>query len=187
MTGDEGEVANVALYPEWVAPGSAPALAHCTLPCGFQMPRGRYRLEVAESPNTLGGSRSITIDGPSRLVVTPRDRGKRTMGLVLGIGGVVAVVAGIALMADGVSTYYRCDLNGGGPCTQVASFSGEASAGLAVFLVGAAMTPIGWVMFGKSFRPAVDVQHPGAAAGAGFRVGVVPLRSGAGLGGSFVF
>jgi hypothetical protein len=186
MTGDDGEVATVALYPEYVAPGTAPPIAHCTLPCGFQMPRGRYRLEVAETSNTLGGSRSILIDGPSKLVVTPRDRGKRTMGLVLGIGGIVAVVAGIGLIADGVHTVYRCDSSGF--CdSRVTTFSGEAGAGLALFLAGAAITPIGWVMFGKSFHPAVDVLHPGMGAALRPRIGVIPLRGGAGLGGSFVF
>jgi hypothetical protein len=186
MEGDEGEVANVALYPEYVAPGTAPPVAHCTLPCGFQMPRGRYRLEVAETPNTAGGSRSIVIDGPSKLVITPRDRGKRSMGLVLGIGGIVAVVAGIGLMADGVSTFYVCNNTLDG-CIQHTSFSTEAGAGLAIFLAGAAITPIGWVMFGKSFHPAVDVLHPGMAAAYRPRVGVVPMRGGAGLGASMAF
>jgi hypothetical protein len=186
MTGDDGEVASVALYPEWAAPGSVPPIARCTLPCGFQMPRGRYRLEVAETPNTLGGSRPVTVDGPMRLVVTPRDRTKRTMGLVLGIGGIVAVVAGIGLIADGLHTYYACNVNTD-VCVHTSTFSNEAGAGLAVFLAGAAITPIGWVMFGKSFRPAVDVEHAGAAAVPRARVGVVPFPGGAGLGGSFVF
>ncbi|HVW27565.1 MAG TPA: hypothetical protein VHC69_19505 [Polyangiaceae bacterium] len=185
LTGEDGESADVEIYPDWATPGSVPPIARCRLPCGFQMPRGRYRLAVAETPNTLAGSRPVVIDGASRLVVTPRDRGTRTLGLVLGIGGIVAVVAGIGLMADGFHSYYTCDLDG--PCTRTTSFSGEAGAGLALFLAGAALTPIGWVLFGKSFRPAVDVEHPGVGSAPRARVGVVPLRSGAGLGGSFVF
>jgi hypothetical protein len=179
VMGDDGETANVALHPDWAARGSLPPVAHCTIPCELQMPRGPYSLEVLESPRLAGGSRPIVIDGRSRLVVTPRDRSMRTAGLVLGISGIAAIVGGIGLIADGLKAECRGDV-----CSS--SSSTEAGVGLAVLIAGAALTPIGWVIFGKSFHPGVDVEHPGAATTSRARVGVVPLRSGAGLGGSFV-
>jgi hypothetical protein len=180
LVGDAGETTEVALYPEWAERGPAPFVEHCKLPCNLWIPRGPYRLEIVETLENAGGSRPITIDGPSRLIVTPRDPGQRTRGLVLGIGGIALVAVGIGLMADGVRTV----------CTGDACASnsrGEAAAGLLVFLAGAVTTPIGWVIFGKSSHPGVDVEHRGTDTTPHASVGVVPLHRGAGLGGSFVF
>jgi hypothetical protein len=183
MVGDEGETALVSIYPDWTSEGAVAPLASCHLPCGFQMQPGRYRIQVAETETTLRGSRPVIIEGPSRLTITPRERAKRTAGLVLGIGGIVAVVAGIGLMIDGTHQQ-RCN---GDFCREL-EFDAEAGAGLAVFLAGAAITPIGWVLFGKSFRPAVDVEHGAPTAYAPYgRLGLVGVPGGAGLGGTFVF
>jgi hypothetical protein len=182
---EDGETPVVEIYPEWANPGSVPALARCRLPCGFQMQRGRYRIEVLETEDTLGGSRAVSVDGPVRLVITPRDRAKKTTGLVLGIGGAIAVVTGIALLADGASHVPAvCDSSGS--CTR--DWNTEMSTGGLVALAGAIMTPIGWVMFGKSLRPAIDVEHVGAASRRPVRqIGIIGLPGGAGLGGTFTF
>ncbi len=182
--GDDGERAVISLYPEFATVGSGAPLASCRLPCGFQMQRGRYRVAVAETESTLPGSRPVSIDGPSRLTITPRDRAKRTTGLILGIGGAVAVVAGIGLMADGLGRAFRfCDSSTNCDSGNGAEFGG----GLLLFVAGAALTPIGWVMFGKSFRPAIDVEHAMQASGPRGTLGLVGVPGGAGLGGTFVF
>jgi hypothetical protein len=180
---EDGETPFVEIYPDWASPGSVPPLARCRLPCGFQMQRGRYRIRVLETPDTLDGERSVSIDGTSRLVITPRDRAKRTTGLVLGIGGAIAVVAGIALMIHGSSeANNNCNQSN---CTYV--WNTESTTGGILFLAGAIMTPIGWVMFGKSARPAIDVEHPGQAARPMRYVGFVGLPGGGGLGAKFAF
>jgi hypothetical protein len=185
FSGEDNEQTLVLVYPDWATPGSVPPLAQCRMPCGFQMQRGRYRIEVQETEDTLGGSRPVSIEGPSRLLVTPRDRGKRTAGLVLGIGGIVAVIAGLGIIVHSVanSRYVSSDCSG----EWCSRWNSESTAGLLVFVAGCAMTPIGWVMFGKSFRPAIDVQPARAARVPTGRIGLVPLRGGAGLGASFVF
>jgi hypothetical protein len=148
------------------------------------MQRGRYRIEVLETEGTLGGSRSASVDGPVRLVITPRDRAKRTLGLTLGIGGAVAVVVGVALLVDGASGVpATCDTQG--YCSR--TWNTEMTTGGLVALAGAIMTPIGWVMFGKSARPAIDVEHVGMAARPTRRIGIIGLPGGAGLGGTFTF
>jgi hypothetical protein len=148
------------------------------------MQRGRYRIEVIESEDTLSGSRPVSVDGPVRLVITPRDRTKRTMGLTLGIGGAVAVVVGIALLAHGSSEVpATCDSQG--YCSR--DWNTEMTTGGLVALAGAIMTPIGWVMFGKSARPAIDVEHVGMAARPTRQIGIIGLPGGAGLGGTFTF
>jgi hypothetical protein len=148
------------------------------------MQRGRYRIEVLETADTLGGNRSVSVDGPSRLVITPRDRTKKSTGLVLGIGGGVAVVVGVALLLHGSSDVpATCDSSGS--CTR--PWNTEMTTGGFVALAGAIMTPIGWVMFGKSLRPAIDVEHVGVAARPIRQIGIIGVPGGAGLGGTFAF
>jgi hypothetical protein len=177
----------VQIYPDWASPGSVPPLAQCQLPCGFHMQRGRYRIQVEETESTLGGSRAVTIAGPAHLGITPRDRSKRTLGLVFGIGGIAAVIAGAALFIDGSRTYRNCDIDG--ICNDNYRFGGESSAGVVMLLAGAALTPIGWVMFGKSLRPAIDV-GPAAVSAQARRPKFAIVRlpgNGTGLGASVAF
>ncbi|HEX4338420.1 MAG TPA: hypothetical protein VH062_21085 [Polyangiaceae bacterium] len=186
MTAEDGETALASVYPEWAKPGTVAPLFTCQLPCSLRMERGRYRIEVAETESTLRGNRPVTIEGPSRLVITPRDRSTRSVGLGLGIGGVVAIVAGTVMIIVDITNNLRvsCD---GDFCDRQSSTGGLATAGLLLALGGAVVTPIGWVMFGKSFRPAIDVENGVQAAAPRGVLGVVGMPGGAGLGAKLTF
>jgi hypothetical protein len=54
-----------------------------------------------------------------------------------------------------------------------------------LMVTGAVLTPTGWVMFAVSHSPTVRLEPNPVRATASF--GVVPLRGGAGIGGTFVF
>ena len=126
----------------------------------------------------------MDIDGPARLVVTARHRAKRGGGLVLGIGGIAMTLAGIGVIAEASDlSPTNCDVYG--RCQTDATAA--ASMGLALMLVGAAVTPIGWVLFGKSFHPAIEVQHLQSGTEPAAHLGFVGFPGGAGLSGTFAF
>jgi hypothetical protein len=184
--GSDGENPLVEIYPDGVEPGTVPALARCHLPCGLSMARGRYVIHVAETADTLGGSRSVAIEGRSGVAITPRDRMKRTAGLVLGIGGLVVGIVGAALYADGYARApqpYLCAEHT--VCSP--SWNAEQIGGFSALIASLALMPIGWVMFGKSFRPAIDIAPAQVGTGPGSHLALIGSRGGARLVGEFVF
>lgn len=109
----------------------------------FVLP-GHYRLHVAATSSTREGTSSVDIEHASRLDVSPRGYSGRWIGLGTAIVGMGALVGGVALFGStGTNTGNQSD--------------SRFLAGLVTFLGGATLTPIGWVVFGKSFRPSVRV------------------------------
>jgi hypothetical protein len=146
----------VELYNPSARPLVDPPIARCQVPCRAHLPVGRYKMFVHETEGTLSGARIVDISGPSNVLVSPDARGQRTAGLGLGIGGTVAMIVGAVLVlsdlcVDGCSRYDD-------------SSDSRAGIGTALLLGGLVATPVGWVMFGKSFRPEVS-QMPTAQVG----------------------
>lgn len=183
--GESNERLAVAIFPEWATPGSMPPLARCVTPCAFTVWQGRYRVAVAETPETFAGNRVVEIYGPSRLVVTPRDKGKRTLGMLLGIGGPVLIVAGLLVAVHGSEVADRQGCTVGDSCSS--RWTPEMTTGLLLVVGGMAVTPIGWVMYGKSFRPGVETDRGMASSAVAPRFGVIAMPGGAGLGGRIAF
>lgn len=102
---------------------------------------GRYRLHVAATGSTREGTSTIHIDRASRLEVSPRGYVGRWIGLGTAIVGMGGMLAGVALLSSGGNNI---------PDSRLFT-------GVGLFMGGAALTPIGWVVFGKSFRPSVGV------------------------------
>jgi hypothetical protein len=185
IIGEGNEALSVAIYPDWAIPGGVPPPARCVTPCSLMLWRGRYRVAVAETPDTFAGNRVIEVEGPTRFVLTPRDRGKRTLGLVLGVGGSVLLVAGVLVAVHGSEVADRPGCIGAEACSS--RWTPELTTGLLLVLGGLAATPIGWVMFGKSFRPGVQLDRGAAGSAVAPRLSVIAMPGGAGLGGRVDF
>jgi hypothetical protein len=137
------------LHLEIQDPRTRRPLALCTGACQASIVPGRYRLFVDATPDTRAGGRDVQIVEPSSLLVTPRSEARHTTGLVLGIAGPVLMVIGSVVILSSIAR----DYNESGSST-----SGEGVlAGLGMMLGGIAITPVGWVMFGTSLKPKVEV------------------------------
>jgi hypothetical protein len=148
----------IELYHPQAKPGIDGPIARCQIPCRAQLPVGRYKLYVTASEETLSGSRIIDIVGPSTVIVDPDAPGQRTTGLVLGIGGPVAVIVGAVVLVS--SAFDRCYDCGDGNNND----SAGGVIGAVLLLGGLVAIPVGWTMFGRSFKPEVT-QSPGAQVG----------------------
>lgn len=145
-----------------------------------------YRVWVEETTDTLKGDRVITVNGPTRVTISPDPKSQRTIGLVLGITGPVFMVLGFVVFLSNITVY--CDSS---DTSTSCGSDVDPTLGLLMMLGGAAITPIGWVMFGKSMRPNMEVYSEAPAYGAlerlRPRVGVVRTPGGAGLGAAISF
>jgi hypothetical protein len=179
VVGENGESFVVGVHPEDPGVSAMPFyVAQCRTPCTVEVPRGHYRIFVAETPGTFGGGRRELVDAPMRLTMIPRVREQRPIGLALGILGPVALFVGTGLLLAGLDQAVEESCAG---CSH--HDSNEALFGAALLLSGAAITPIGWVLFGKSFHPAIEVERRAEPSFAP-RFGILPLRGGVGFGAS---
>ena len=176
--------ASIELYVPSDRIGEDPPLVVCDQPCVAHVAPGRYKVYITETDETLGGSRIINLGYPSRLVIDPDTHEHRSVGLGLGIAGPILVVVGIAAI---FSTYDCYD------CPDRGRDSGEDTTialGLLSMLGGFAATPIGWVMFGTSFKPEYEHDPLYArprAAKPSWSVGVQPIAHGLSFGGQVRF
>jgi hypothetical protein len=154
----------------------------CTGSCRLEVPPGKYRMRVIE-PDGKTSERTLTIREPEKFWVGPVDDSARTTGLVLGVVGSVMVPVGIILMLRGVEE----DIAN----PNSSSDGQELLFGLMLFAAGAALAPVGWVMFGRSGKFSLDRQALAQAEAAQrprLTLGVAALPSGGGgLGASFNF
>jgi hypothetical protein len=154
--------------------GDRAVVARCPTECVMFVPPGKYQLHVSDTLNTKGGRRGVRIDGPSEIVVDPPAQNKRWLGLGIAIGGHVVIIVGAVVVLSNIC------ISEGESCSR-----GGVAAGLGMMVGGLAMIPIGFVTFGRGFRPKVEVGPLRAATAAPdprrVFVGVAPLPSGAGL------
>jgi hypothetical protein len=130
-------------------PRTRAPLAYCVGACQAALVPGRYRFFVHESPGLRAGGRNVRIDHASRILITPSSEAKRSTGLALGIAGPAMMVVGAFMFLSSISldgSEGRGDRD-----------AGTGLAGLGLMVTGIALTPIGWVMFGTSLRPKVEV------------------------------
>jgi hypothetical protein len=122
---------------------------------------------VRATDDTLAGGRVFELRQSTAIVVSPDHDSQRSGGLVLGIGGPVVTIVGAVLVLSSL-----CE-----GCGR----SNNAGAGLLLMLGGIAVTPIGWVMFGRSFKPDLTLtplseralgERRSVARPGGFRFGV---------------
>ncbi len=132
-------------------------VVRCPDRCLVYVPPQKYWLSVSEGSETLAGRRQVNVDGPSRLVVEPRSKSDRSTGLAMGIGGIALVVVGsVAMLAGAIQSIDNVD----NPDNHSNDGGNLVALGLAGFVAGAILTPIGWVQFGRS-APGVQTEALG--------------------------
>lgn len=119
-------------------------LFRCVGQCLSYVAPREYFVAVEASDEHVGGRRKVSVSGPTELWVTPRSQSTRNTGLGLGVGGIVAMAGGALLAVAGLQR----ELEGREGGTLI-------TLGLTGMIGGAVLTPIGWVMFGRS-APAVE-------------------------------
>jgi hypothetical protein len=136
-----------ALRFELQLPDTRRPVALCQGPCTAYLPPGRYRFFVHPTNGTRAGGRTVEIEAPSVVHLKPRTHGHYETGLTLGIvGSALLFISTFTLLSTA---------DGRGDHDDVVALS------LLGFVTGAVLTPIGWVSFGRSLRPAVEVQPMG--------------------------
>jgi hypothetical protein len=168
--------------PSYVDPSGG---VQCDGSCRLDVPPGRYRLRVTE-PDGKMTERTLRIRQPERLLVGPVDDGARTTGLVMGVVGSVMVPVGLYMMlnAAAISASDSIAERGDSDGPQLMLY------GLMVFVTGAALAPVGWVMFGRSGKFTLDREALASSAPpdpSRFALGVAPLPGGGQLGAAFRF
>ena len=166
---DEQQALHVSLEP-------GPPIERCVTPCKETIPRGRYRLSIRETSESLAGTRSVRLERDGELMISPAARSTRTLGLVLGIAGATMLVGSLAALAAS------------GPGTSCDGATRCGSGALEVLVIGLALpgivlTPTGWILFAATYRPGANLKPTGPTAS----VGVLPLAGGGGLSGTLVF
>lgn len=169
------------IYDGHSRPGKDAPLATCPGPCRLVLPPGEYHFRVTETADTLAGSRKLEINASSSIHFDPDTKAKRTTGLVLGIGGPI-----LALVGFGTLLGASCmDCTGSDRRND-----GAVAAGAAMLLGGLALTPIGWVMYGTSYKPEYEIKRLGPGIvreESPWRFGISPTLGGAAIGGQLVF
>jgi len=149
ITGAEGSL-RVELYAPSATVKRDPAIARCETPCIAHLERGQYRLLVYATDDTVEGSRMITIDDSRDLIVHPRSSGSGETGLALGILGPVAIIGGGVLALSNMNLCVDS-------CEPRDTSPGLALLGVGLMLGGLVATPIGWVLYGQSRHPGVEM------------------------------
>jgi hypothetical protein len=119
-----------------------PVVARCTQYCDFWALPGKYTLYMRDHSSGERKDLSLRVKQSSRFQLEAGDDDARATGLVLGIGGSAALFAGFILTLPVVFSSMCEDSH----CTS----QGErdaATAGVALLLAGAVVTPIGWTMY----------------------------------------
>jgi hypothetical protein len=146
-------------------------LATCPGNCRVFLHPGTYRFLVTETDRTLSGSRVIDVTGPMAIDFDPDTTTQRSSGLVMGIAGPIAMLVGFGLLIgdDLHDEYDERDED-----------ETRRTVGGLLLIGGLAATPIGWVMFGRSFKPEYEIRKVTPPPAPSWSVG--PGVTGSGLG-----
>jgi hypothetical protein len=159
-------------------------VARCNTPCALDLEPGKYSIRLTDSSGneTVEPTRIV---GSSHLTITPPDQTAKWTGLALGIGGTGSALVGVgllfALTIGSLGDHYE------GPSPQRPAWMVPTT--VTTLVVGAIATPIGWTIFGKNRKPAIDFEPLEAGPATSFRLKrfsiVVPWATGVALSGTF--
>jgi len=147
------------------------AIARCVGGCWLSLPSGDYKALFYDQSGAEHEFK-FSVQGPGGIEIKDADPDTASTGLVFGILGTASVVAAVVLMGEGMQ--HACLM---AECqNQDNSGSGLFLGGLAAFVAGAVMTPIGWVTWAHNRHPRL---HDDPTA---IKIAVVPNHDGAFLG-----
>ena len=165
---------------------AASAVARCKEYCDFWALPGKYTLYARDHSSGERKDLSLRIKQSSRFELDPGDDDARSVGLVLGVGGSAAILAGFFMIMPALMS----SMCHGSNCASDAERD-TAAVGLGVLLAGAITTPIGWTMYSRNRTRLnrIDEGSYGAVEPpTELRVGVVGVGlGGLGLGGIATF
>lgn len=140
---EAGTPLTISLYAEWQEPGEVFPIVTCRTPCTLRLKPADYRVWADDTADTVAGGRVVTIDSDSRVSVDPSTRGLRNTGRLMLILGPVTSLLGVAVVG-------YCWVNDCG--------STLAWTGVGMFFAGAAVAPVGLILFASSYRTGVTVE-----------------------------
>lgn len=157
-------------------------VAACWGRCVFTTEPGRYTVRIRDTVARKRRQIDINVAKASRFNFEDGDDAARTTGLVLGIVGPAALVAGVAMIMPALLSQGCHDSD----CTTDAENT-AAKVGVGLILVGTIATPIGWVVFADNrarLVPVSTTRPVQLAEVSSLRVGLVSVGGRAlGLGG----
>ena len=157
---------------------SATIEIECQVPCHRLVPRGRYQV-IARSPDADVPDQDTLVELSSDGYITTRSGShfRKALGLVLGIGGTISVVAGVVYALH--SWPGSCDDLTPDQCAQMNRDQDRRDKVVGILvLAGLASTITGWILFGVN-RTTIDVQP---AAAPNVTVVAAPVPGGAAFG-----
>lgn len=122
-------------------------LGWCRNACWMYLRPGRYRVEVAGAGGVAAGQRTFRIEGPALVGVSPSSQTAGWTWLGFGLGSTVLLIVGVFATLGYVGNH---DDEGEDP-TPPAWMPVTA-------LTGLVMTPLSWIMFGRTSKPGVNVE-----------------------------
>ncbi len=166
----------VELHYRRADPENSEPILSCIDTCSTHVPRGRYKFYVVGDDSFVSGSREVDIQDDVVLVIDPDTTEHRTIGLVLGVGGIISFGVGVSLLLNGA----------------VQANDSKAETGAWMLLGSLVAIPVGWVMFGTSFKPEWDEEYrtdreAGRKLEPRWSVGVAPVKGGGVFGASLTF
>ncbi|MCA9633927.1 MAG: hypothetical protein KC766_40035 [Myxococcales bacterium] len=165
----------VELHHRRAEPEQSQPIVSCIDRCSVYVTPGRYKFYVVGDDDFLSGSREVTIDADVVLLIDPDTQAHRTIGLTLGIGGLFGLGVGVALILDAADKHS----------------DSRAETGVWIALGSLVAIPVGWSVFGTSFKPEWEEHYledrEAKALEPQWSVGVAPVNGGGVFGASLTF
>jgi len=149
-------------------------IARCIGQCTLALPLGTYELRLYTDKGEPDGTTGFTVSNPGNLEVRDAKEGDATIGIAMGTGGIVLMLGGTLLLFSSLCISDSIDTKG---CPN--GSDSRALLGLSALLVGAVITPIGWVLYAHNNEPRTSEKPlllPFAAATGDHRGGVIGFQ-----------
>ncbi len=144
----------IDVYAPSARVGVDPPIVACDAACRVVVAPGTYKIFVRDTEDTVSGSREIDVSRPMRITMDPDTVEHRSVGLGLGIAGPIAMIVGIVVVIGSWQDCGHGDYDYAYDGRRACGGNDSARAlGILSLVGGLTATPVGWVMFGTSFKP----------------------------------
>jgi len=124
--------------------------ALCTGDCLLRLPFGTYKLIPLDAQRKVLGKAEFEVSGAARLEYTEPDPGLAVTGAVMGSVGAMLAIVGVLSFGSSI-------------CINECEDKGHRAAyGLGELLIGAVLTPTGWIMYRQYGRTRTNEHSLGA-------------------------